>query len=260
MKKLARLLVKLLIFVIITGASYNYLTITRYAPGDEPNSFFPIVLEVPKSNPPRFELLRWSEFRKLQATDSKRTLSLPAGERQFSLEPDKNFTPSVKFQAMDVDGGQRIEITYNTDDYTFWAEYRVIGNTVVPVRIRSGHGAALLFGTALGILGTTLLSWLYTRARRRDSPAKINGEDINWYLEVLKKYAVFSGRDGPGVLGKLYVLIVLIPSIAVGVRRMHDTDHSGWWLLLPIVNLVFLVQDSKQSDNRFGSNPKVTPA
>ena len=110
---------------------------------------------------------------------------------------------------------------------------------------------------------------------------------MNWYLEVLKKYAVFSGRarrkeywmfflfnliiafvlgfveglaGGPGVLGNLYALAVLIPGIAVGVRRMHDTDHSGWWLLLPIVNLVFLVQDSQQGDNRFGSNPKATKA
>jgi uncharacterized membrane protein YhaH (DUF805 family) len=110
---------------------------------------------------------------------------------------------------------------------------------------------------------------------------------MNWYLEVLKKYAVFSGRarrkeywmfflfnviiafvlgfveglaGGPGVLGNLYALAVLIPGIAVGVRRMHDTDHSGWWLLLPIVNLVFLVQESQQGDNRFGSNPKAITA
>jgi uncharacterized membrane protein YhaH (DUF805 family) len=285
MKKLGRFIVKILIFIIIAGISYNHLTITRYALGDEPNSFFPIVLEVPKSNPPRFELLRWSELKKLLAADPKRTLSLPVGERQFTLEPDKNFIPSVKFQVTGVSGGQRIEVTYNTDDYTFWAEYRVVGNTIVPVRIRSGHGAALLFGTVLGIIGTTLLSWLYTRVRRRDSPARSVGEDKNWYLAALKKYAVFSGRarrkecwiffffnwiivfglgwidlltGAPGVFGKLYVLAVLIPSIAVGVRRMHDTDHSGWWLLLPIVNLVFLVQDSQQGDNRFGSNPKAT--
>ena len=103
MKKLARLLVKLLIVVIIAGASYNYLTITRYAPGDEPDSFFPIVLEVPKSNPPRFELFRWSELKKLLAADPKRTISLPVGERHFTLEPDKNFTPSVKFQVIDND-------------------------------------------------------------------------------------------------------------------------------------------------------------
>ena len=64
----------------------------------------------------------------------------------------------------------------------------------------------------------------------------------------------FAGSKG--ILGTLYTLALLIPGIAVGVRRMHDTDHSGWWLLLPIVNLVFLVLDSQQGENRFGPNPK----
>jgi uncharacterized membrane protein YhaH (DUF805 family) len=49
---------------------------------------------------------------------------------------------------------------------------------------------------------------------------------------------------------------VLVPGITVGVRRMHDTDRSGWWLLLPFVNLVFLFQDSTPGANRFGLNPK----
>lgn len=172
MKKLSILLVKVFIFVMIAGASFNYLTITRYAPGDEPDSFFPIVLEVPESNPPRFELFRWSELKKRLATDPKRTLSLPVGERQFTLTPEKNFTPSVTFQVTDTGGGQRIEVTYNTDDYTFWGEYRVVGNAIVPVRIRSGHGMAILIGIILGIIGTTLLSWLYTRARRHGSAVR----------------------------------------------------------------------------------------
>jgi formylglycine-generating enzyme required for sulfatase activity/uncharacterized membrane protein YhaH (DUF805 family) len=116
---------------------------------------------------------------------------------------------------------------------------------------------------------------------------------VNWYLEALKKYAVCSGRArrkehwyfflfyfiiyiplvvidlvtgtyvdavGAGLLSGIYIMALFIPSIAVGVRRMHDTDHSGWWLLLPLVNLVFLVLDSQQGENRFGSNPKATMA
>ncbi len=119
---------------------------------------------------------------------------------------------------------------------------------------------------------------------------------MNWYLEVLKKYAVFSGRarrkeywyfslfnllitivlaviDGMtgtliaeaniGLLGGIYALAVLIPALAVSVRRLHDTDRSGWWLLImlipligAIVILVFMVQDSKPNENQYGSNPK----
>lgn len=112
---------------------------------------------------------------------------------------------------------------------------------------------------------------------------------MGWYLAVLKKYAVFSGRarrkeywmfvlfnlvfsfllgftdgllgligeSGYGLLSSIYSLAVLIPSIAAGVRRMHDTDHSGWWLLFPIVNLLFAVRDGT-GPNRFGPDPKAT--
>ena len=108
---------------------------------------------------------------------------------------------------------------------------------------------------------------------------------MNWYFEVVKKYAVFAGRaqrkefwmffvfnmfilsvlqfvdfllfGRSGIIELIYSLVILIPTIAVGVRRMHDTDHSGWWLLFPIVNLVFAVKDGTQGDNRFGSDQKV---
>ncbi|MNG31219.1 Inner membrane protein YhaH [compost metagenome] len=59
-----------------------------------------------------------------------------------------------------------------------------------------------------------------------------------------------------GLISNLYALALLVPGIAVGVRRMHDTDRSGWWLLLPFVNIVFLCQDSTPGANRFGPNPK----
>lgn len=110
---------------------------------------------------------------------------------------------------------------------------------------------------------------------------------MEWYLGVLKKYAEFSGRarrkeywmfvlfntiicfvlgfiaglagphSGLGVLVNIYQLAVLIPSIAVGVRRMHDTDHSGWWIIVPIVNLVFACTEGTTGDNRFGYDPKM---
>jgi uncharacterized membrane protein YhaH (DUF805 family) len=117
---------------------------------------------------------------------------------------------------------------------------------------------------------------------------------MNWYVEGLKKYAVFSGRarrkaywmftlfnviivivlgivevlvGGPGVVGILYSLAVLIPCIAVSVRRLHDTNRSGWWLLIvlvpligPIVLLVFVVLDSQPGANQYGPNPKAAIA
>jgi len=121
---------------------------------------------------------------------------------------------------------------------------------------------------------------------------------MNWYLEALKKYAIFSGRSrrkeywyfflfnliihfiliiidtlsgtynqeaGMGLLSTIYFFAVLLPGIAVSVRRLHDTNRRGWWILLSlipiigaIVLLIFMVQDSTPGENRFGSNPKET--
>lgn len=118
---------------------------------------------------------------------------------------------------------------------------------------------------------------------------------MNWYLEVLKKYAVFNGRarrteywmfflinfvigivfsvllrvtNGLGLiyaLDGLYSLALLIPSLAVAVRRLHDTGKSGWNILLAliplvgwIIVLVFLAQDSQPGDNAYGPNPKLS--
>ena len=102
---------------------------------------------------------------------------------------------------------------------------------------------------------------------------------------VLKKYAEFTGRsrrkeywmftlfstiisvalqvvdstvfglEGYG-LETLYSLGVLIPSIAVGVRRMHDVGKSGWFLLVPFYNFYLLCIDSEEGENEYGPNPK----
>ena len=91
---------------------------------------------------------------------------------------------------------------------------------------------------------------------------------LHWYPEVLKKYAVFDGRAtrpefwwftlastivslvltlvfaiaaglGAGnTVSLLYSLAVLLPSIGVGIRRLHDTNHSGWWMLVGIIPFI----------------------
>ena len=70
--------------------------------------------------------------------------------------------------------------------------------------------------------------------------------------------SVTHGRTGYGisqwgdVLSFFFGLGIIIPMIAVGVRRLHDTNRSGWWLLFPIVNFVFLALDGDKSANKFG--------
>jgi uncharacterized membrane protein YhaH (DUF805 family) len=120
---------------------------------------------------------------------------------------------------------------------------------------------------------------------------------MSWYLDVLKKYVVFDGRAGRPefwwfqlgnviayavlaivgrvVLGSaggtdlagLYALAVLLPGIAVGIRRMHDTDRSGWWVLIgiiPIVGwiiyIVLCASRGTAGPNRFGADAPAAPA
>jgi uncharacterized membrane protein YhaH (DUF805 family) len=70
-----------------------------------------------------------------------------------------------------------------------------------------------------------------------------------------------------GVLGTIYFLAVLLPTLAVTVRRLHDTDRSGWWILISlvplvggIVLLVFLVLEGTRGPNRHGAAPKAVAA
>ena len=105
---------------------------------------------------------------------------------------------------------------------------------------------------------------------------------MNYYLTVLKKFAVFNGRArrseywyfvlfnlliaivltlideaiGTRLLNNIYSLTVLIPGIAVGVRRMHDVNKSGWYLLIPIYNLILALTPGTIGDNEYGEDPK----
>jgi uncharacterized membrane protein YhaH (DUF805 family)/Tfp pilus assembly major pilin PilA len=114
---------------------------------------------------------------------------------------------------------------------------------------------------------------------------------MKWFLAAVKQYATFSGRaqrseywffflfwwliyiglaivDGlifgtPGILAGLFAIGMFLPSIAVSVRRLHDTNRSGWWFLLnalPLIGwlilFIFTVQDSQSGANSFGPNPK----
>ena len=61
------------------------------------------------------------------------------------------------------------------------------------------------------------------------------------------------------------IYFIFVPYLAVAVRRLHDTNHSGWWVLMKIIPIVgwivifiFLVSDGTPGDNRFGSDPKAS--
>ncbi|WP_321296358.1 DUF805 domain-containing protein [Marinifilum fragile] len=109
---------------------------------------------------------------------------------------------------------------------------------------------------------------------------------MNWYLKVLQQYAIFSGRAGRkefwmfvlfnlvisiaasvidsvmgtwGIIGGIYVLLVLIPALAVSARRLHDIGKSGWMLLvgfIPIIGAIWLIvlwaSEGQPGSNQYG--------
>ena len=111
---------------------------------------------------------------------------------------------------------------------------------------------------------------------------------MNYYLSVLMRYTVFSGRarraeywyfflfniiiifvlhliEGitgiasetyDSVLIVVYQLAVVTPHIAVDVRRIHDLNKSGWFFLIPVYNLILAVNDGTKGDNKYGPDPK----
>jgi len=108
------------------------------------------------------------------------------------------------------------------------------------------------------------------------------------FVNALKKYAVFEGRNTrteywmfvliysviyiglmlidiflrTGWLAVIFSILILVPSLSCGARRLHDTSRSGWWQLIylvPLIGLivmiVFLAQDS-HGDNQYGPDPR----
>ena len=122
---------------------------------------------------------------------------------------------------------------------------------------------------------------------------------MQWYAKVLRQYADFNGRArrteywmftlvsvivglvlglvdevvfvGPGLsttgwLGTVYSVALIVPTLAVGARRLHDTGRSGWWLLIGVIPLigaivliVFFALEGQRSSNAYGPDPKAVP-
>lgn len=119
---------------------------------------------------------------------------------------------------------------------------------------------------------------------------------MNYYLEAFKKYAVFTGRARRkeywmfflfnmifmivaviidsilgtsfeysiyGLVAILYVLAMIVPSLSITVRRLHDIDKSGWYYflsLIPIIGsiwlLILLCKEGDKAENKYGADPK----
>ncbi len=116
---------------------------------------------------------------------------------------------------------------------------------------------------------------------------------MNWYLKVLRQYADFNGRARRTefwmfvlfniifsiianildymfgtvyVFSGIYGLAMIIPGLAVSVRRLHDINKSGWMILvvlIPVIGAIWLlvlyVMEGTPGENQYGPNPKEEP-
>ncbi|MEU9304316.1 DUF805 domain-containing protein [Streptomyces sp. NPDC048269] len=130
---------------------------------------------------------------------------------------------------------------------------------------------------------------------RQDGPTiRPPGGIVHHYTDVLKKYAVFTGRarrqefwmfvlcnlvveavivtldvtlGTHGILAGAYTLAILLPCIGLTVRRLHDTGRSGWWYLLVLIPLlgwiwliVLMATEGRPAPNAHGPSPKAVYA
>lgn len=86
-----------------------------------------------------------------------------------------------------------------------------------------------------------------------------------WWQLMTAVGALFVGEE-PSALVSLVILALFVPSLAVAVRRLHDTGRSGWTLLLAVVPvigvivlLIRMVQPGDAASNRFGPPPQPMP-
>lgn len=79
-----------------------------------------------------------------------------------------------------------------------------------------------------------------------------------FYLLVLLATSIADAAAGTTFIYYLGVLVLALPTLAVGVRRLHDTDRSGWFILVPIYNIVLLCTSGSVGANRFGEPAQVT--
>jgi len=120
----------------------------------------------------------------------------------------------------------------------FW--YFVLFNLIV----------SIILGILDGVLGT---NYTYEMATSTMATTSVEMTSVSMTQTI-------------GYLQSFYSLAVLIPSLAVSIRRLHDTGKSGWWILLgviPVINFIgifvllfFYVQDSQPGENQYGPNPK----
>ncbi|RYH07284.1 DUF805 domain-containing protein [Tropicimonas sp. IMCC6043] len=87
-----------------------------------------------------------------------------------------------------------------------------------------------------------------------------------WFVLFVFIGNIIFGIIGIDLLGALWSLALLLPGIAVGVRRLHDLDKSGWWLLIALIPLIgllvliyFFVQPGTRGANQYGPEPRVEP-
>jgi uncharacterized membrane protein YhaH (DUF805 family) len=85
--------------------------------------------------------------------------------------------------------------------------------------------------------------------------ANFNGRSSRsayWYWTLFNAIATLVSSAIFSTLGTLFSIALIVPSIAVGWRRMHDIGRAGWWSIIPIAGFIFALQQSDPDMNQYG--------
>ena len=171
----------------------------------------------------------------------------------FSVSEWKEQTLPVRGMSVDfaVENGRAVGV------------YRALGAQPVSASVGTGERPNSLFGLALACVTRNYANFS-GRATRSEYWGFVLFSCLAYFVIAFVLALLGGSEDEINTIIGLLGLALFLPSLAVAVRRLHDTDRSGWWLLLglipfvgAVVLLVFYCQDSRAADNRYGANPKI---
>ena len=166
----------------------------------------------------------------------------------ISGDDGKRYTfVASEWKSNDINPAQGVEVDFDVDDQGNAVAIYVIQQACVDPGVALENQAKNIFHYYLDALQN------YANFQGRASRPQF------WYYKLVDFIIAFVlGMISVGTLGFIYSLAVLVPTLAIGARRLHDTGKSGWWqllLLIPLVGLIILIifwaQPSQQGKNKY---------
>ncbi len=71
-------------------------------------------------------------------------------------------------------------------------------------------------------------------------------------LGYLERFAEITPPGSQGILSRIFEIVMILPTLSLSVRRLHDSGHDWWWLLIPMVNFFLMIREGNRGENQYG--------